>query len=121
MTNAEFNKQFCERTFEFARNIVFLIERLPYNTVTKKLGYQLCGSGTSVAANWRAFCRARSKNELFAKVCIVVEEADETVFWLQLLSTTSFGDKQKIQDLIHEASELLRITSTIKNKLYPPK
>lgn len=119
MTNAEFNNQFCDRTKAFAIEIVHLIEDLPFATSTKVLGNQLCKSGTSIGANFRAFCRARSKNERFAKICIVVEEADETLYWLDLLFQSKYGNKEHLKVLGNECLEILKVTSQIKNALFP--
>ncbi len=66
-------------------------------------------SGTSVTANYRAVCRARSKAEFIAKVGVVVEEADETVFWLELLGETEIVEQKKLMNLLLEANELLAI------------
>ena len=66
-------------------------------------------SGTSVAANYRAVCRARSNAEFISKIGVVVEETDETVFWLELLVDTEIIDIQKMESLINEANELLAI------------
>lgn len=85
MTNEEFNEQFSVRSREFAVAILLFVESLPFNTATKVLGTQLLRSGTSVGANFRAFRRSRSQNERFAKICIVVEEADETLYWFDLI------------------------------------
>ncbi len=84
MTNAEFNNLFCDRTQRFAIRILQFVESLPFNTSTKVMGTQLLKAGTSVGANYRAFTRARSQNERFSKICIVVEEGDETPYWLDL-------------------------------------
>lgn len=73
------------------------------------MGRQLLRSGTSVAANYRAACRARSKAEFISKIGTVVEEADETVLWLELLEDTHVVPKAKIDDLLREANELLAI------------
>lgn len=66
-------------------------------------------SGTSVAANYRAVCRARSKAEFISKMGVVVEEADETVFWLELLGETGVIRTDRTKDLLKEANELLAI------------
>ncbi len=66
-------------------------------------------SGTSVASNYRAVCRARSKAEFIAKIGVVVEEADETVFWLELLVETGIVDASRMGPLLAEANELLAI------------
>ena len=73
------------------------------------MGRQVLRSGTSVAANYRAVCRARSKAEFISKIGIVVEEADETVLWLELLVDTRVVAKNKMDDLLKEANELLAI------------
>jgi four helix bundle protein len=109
---------FCERTQRFASRIIQFVESLPFNTTTKVLGHQLCKAGTSVGASFRAFSRARSHNERFSKICIVVEEADETPYWLDLFMTSQFGDKDEIKSLSIEALEILKVTSKIKNSLY---
>lgn len=71
------------------------------------IGNQILRSGTSVAANYRAVCRARSRAEFIAKMGIVVEEADETVFWLELLVDTGIVAANKLEELNKEANELL--------------
>lgn len=70
-------------------------------------------SGTSVAANYRAVCRARSVAEFIAKIGVVVEEADETVLWLELLIETEIINLQKMESLINEANELLAIFAAL--------
>ena len=119
MDNAEFNSLVCERTFAFAKMILHYVEDLPFNTSTKVTGGQLLRAGTSVGANFRAFCRGRSKNEKFSKICIVVEEADETLYWLKLFESSKYGNKEEIIAMYKEGDEILKITSSIKNGLYP--
>ena len=85
MTNAEFNEPSRRRTQQFAVRTLKFIESLPFNTATKIMTYQFGKSGTSIGVNFRAFCRGRSKNEKYSKICIIVEEADECIYWLQLL------------------------------------
>ena len=95
-----------DRTKKFAVRIVRVYRALPYKSDAQVLGKQLIRSGTSVAANYRAACRARSKAELIAKIGIVVEEADETVFWLEMLSDCEIVEPKKLQPLLAEAHEL---------------
>lgn len=76
------------------------------------IGKQLLRSGTSVGANYRAACRARSKAEFIAKVGIVLEEADEAVFWLELLLESGIARSPQLEDLIQEANELTAIFVT---------
>jgi four helix bundle protein len=94
MTNAEFNEQFRRRTQQFAVRTLQFIGSVPFNTATKIMTYQLGQSGTSVGANFRAFCRGRSKNEKYSKICIVVEEADECIYWLDIFEESEYGHKK---------------------------
>lgn len=119
MTNAEFNEQFRRRTQQFAVRALKFIESIPFNTATKIMTYQFGKSGTSVGANFRAFCRGRSKNEKYSKVCIVVEEADECIYWLELFVDTDYGDKNELKWLSIEALEILKVCSKIKSSLSP--
>jgi len=98
-----------DRTKQFAIRIVKLFRSLPKTEEGKIIGRQILRSGTSVAANYRAVCRARSKAEFIAKIGVVVEEADETVFWLELLGETHVMDPNKLVNLLAEANELLAI------------
>ena len=118
MTNEEFNESFRNRTKTFAIEIIKFLETVPYNSATRVMSFQLGKAGTSVGANFRAFCRSRSNKERFAKICIVVEEADETSFWLDLFSGTNYGDKNCLVHLIAEGIEILKISSSIKNSMY---
>ena len=73
------------------------------------IGYQLLRSGTSVAANYRAACRARSRADFVSKMGVVVEEADESVFWLEMLADTNVLPTSRLAALVREANELLAI------------
>jgi four helix bundle protein len=99
-------EQLRNRTKEFALRIVRLFRALPHSQEAQIMGKQLLRSGTSVGANYRAACRARSKAEFIAKLGVVVEEADESAFWLELLIETGTFKKEKMEDLLKEASEL---------------
>jgi four helix bundle protein len=98
-----------ERTKQFAISIIKLFRVLPRTDEARVIGRQVLRSGTSVAANYRAACRARSKAEFVAKLGIVVEEADETVFWLELLVDAQVIRHAQIADVVTEANELLAI------------
>lgn len=97
------------RSKGFAIRVVKLSQALPNTREAWVLGKQVLRSGTSVAANYRGACRARSKPEFIAKIGIVVEEIDETVFWLELLIETGIVTKKRMAALLAEASELLAI------------
>lgn len=97
------------RTKKYAIQIVRMSQSLPKTNEARVIGNQLLRSGTSMAANYRATCRARSRAEFLAKLGIVVEEADETVFWLELLTEAGITACNHTQDLLKEANELLAI------------
>lgn len=111
------------RTKQFAIRIVRLFRALPKSEEARIIGIQVLRSGTSVAANYRAVCRARSNAEFIAKIGVVVEEADETVFWLELLIETEIVGLNLMSDLLDEANELLAIfaASQITAKSNSPK
>lgn len=106
MTLAE---QLKERTKRFALRIINLVRALPKTEEARLLGRQLLRSGTSVASNYRAVCRARSKAEFISKMGTVVEETDETVFWLELFIDAKIVKKEKMASILQEANELLAI------------
>jgi len=97
------------RTKQFAIRIVRLFKSLPKTDEARIIGKQLLRSGTSVAANYRAVGRARSRAEFVSRMGVVVEEADETVFWLELLVDTGVVRKVLMESLLAEANELLAI------------
>ena len=98
-----------ERTKQFALRIIRVIRSLPPGPEARIIGHQLLRSGTSVAANYRAVCRARSRPEFLAKLAIVIEEADESAFWLELLVDAGLVTKTKMKDLASEANQLVAI------------
>lgn len=98
-----------DRTKRFALRIVRLFQHLPNSTEAQVLGKQLLRSGTSVGANYRAAGRARSRAEFVAKIGIVVEEVDETVFWLECLAESGIVPVVQLKELLAEANELLAI------------
>src|ERR1700757_3607839 len=93
----------------FALRIIKLFRSLPNRTDTQVLGKQLLRCGTSVAANYRAVCRARSKAEFIARMGIVAEEADEAVLWLELLIESGILKSELTEGLLNEARELAAI------------
>ena len=100
-----------KRTKQFALRIIKLSRALPKEDEAKVIGRQALRSGTSVGANYRAVCRARSKKEFASKMNVVVEEADETAFWLELLIEGEIVPASRLRLLLNEANELLRICS----------
>jgi four helix bundle protein len=109
MSKSEFAEAFKRRTKKFAIEIIFLYRRLPKTEEAKIIGRQLIKAATSVASNYRAACRGRSDNEFYSKLSIVVEEADETVFWLEVIMEANI---YKVEDIIlKEANEILAVVS----------
>ena len=99
------------RTKHFAIRIIRLFQALPKSAEAQVIGKQLLRSGTSVGANYRAVCRARSKAEFIARIGIVAEEADESVFWLELLEETKILNAKQLEGILKEARELAAIFS----------
>ena len=97
------------RTKKFALRIVKVFQALPRSEDARTLGKQLLRSGTSVAANYRAVCRSRSKAEFLARLGVVVEEIDETVFWLELLVESGIITPVRMGNLQRGANELCAI------------
>jgi four helix bundle protein len=101
--------QLKARTKQFALRIITLVGALPKSIEGRAIASQLVRCGTSVAANYRADCRARSQVEFIAKVGVVLEEADETQFWLELIIEAKLLSVRRVQPLLDEAGELVAI------------
>jgi four helix bundle protein len=101
-----------ERTKAFALRILKLVDALPKSTTGRALGAQLVRSGTSVAANYRAARRAKSTAHFISKLGDVEEEADETLFWLELLEESGLVPAKRLSALTQEANELVAIIVT---------
>jgi len=110
-SNTHFAEAFKKRTKEYAVDIIKFCRDLPKTRETDIINHQLIRCSSSVASNYRAACRARSAKEFYAKLCIVVEEADECVFWLEMLQAINTVNTQ-IEDLIKEGIEILSIAAT---------
>jgi four helix bundle protein len=117
MTAAEYNQLFQKRTKAFALDIIKLIEALPKSTSAFVIGKQLIRSATSVAANYRASCIARSDKERFAKICIVIEETDESLFWLEMLLESRMIEAPLLDPHLREAQELVKVFMSYRTSL----
>lgn len=102
-------KKLLQRTKNFALRVIKLVNALPNNTAGKAIGNQLIRSGTSVAANYRAACRGRSRAEFIAKLGIVEEEADESCLWMELIIEGEIMQEKLVGDLLKEANEITAI------------
>lgn len=117
MKQEDFNELFRNRTKELALSVIKITSGMEYSEALGVIRKQLLRSATSVAANFRAVCRARSKKEVFAKLCIVVEEADETLFWMELLIEGEFILEKEMKEIYQEALEILKVMSAYKKKI----
>ena len=97
------------RTKELTLRVIRLVDALPNSVKGRAIANQVMRSSTSVAANYRAACRARSRAEFIAKIGVVEEEADETAFWLELIIDSKIRSKTQIEPLLKEAGELVAI------------
>jgi four helix bundle protein len=111
MNKLEQAQQLQGRTQRFAADVIRGFSALPRSEETRVIGRQFLRSGTSTAANYRAVCRARSRAEFISKIAVVVEEADETLFWIDLLVDAGVTQKQAVAPLRAECAELLKIFS----------
>ena len=102
-------EQLRSRTKQFALRVLKMFQALPKSDEARVIGRQVLRSGTSVGANYRAVCRARSRKEFISKLAVVIEEADETVFWFELLIEGGIVPERKLTALLAEAEELLAI------------
>jgi len=117
---AEFIERMRDRTKKFAVDVINLCHKLETSTASRVISYQLIKSSTSTAANYRAACRARSQKEFHAKISITVEEADESFFWLNMISDTAINnDKNEVNRLIKESEEILSIVATARKNNNP--
>jgi len=107
-------RELLERTKQFAVRVFKLVGALPQTIQGRAVASQLIRSGTSVAANYRAACRARSKPEFIAKLGVVEEEADESAFWLELIIETDLLSDAKVKALLVEAGEIVAIMASSK-------
>lgn len=108
-------KDLKQRTKEFALRIIKLVESLPRDKISDVIGKQLLRSGTSVGANYRSACRAKSTADFISKMGTVAEEADESIYWMELLIESGLISKDEVDELLDEADQLVAITvSSIK-------
>ena len=113
--------QLKNRTKVFSIAILELVEKLPNTISGRAVANQIIRSGTSVGANYRAVCRARSDREFIAKMSIVIEESDETMFWLEIIIEKQWIDKSEVEVVWKEGNELTAIfvssMKTIKDRM----
>jgi four helix bundle protein len=108
------SKELKERTKKFAIDVVKLVETFPKTNAGFVIGRQLIKSATSVGANYRSACRAKSKKDFISKISIVEEESDESLYWLEIALDLQLGDINKIKMLLDEANQLTAIFTSSK-------
>ena len=103
-------QEFKDRTRRLALRIIHLVDSLPATRTADVIGKQLLRSGTSVGANYRAACRAKSRADLIAKLGIVEEEADESLYWMELLIEAQIVPAARLADLMAETDQIVAMT-----------
>jgi four helix bundle protein len=98
---------FKGRTRQLALEIIQLVESLPRNRAADVIGRQLLRSGTSIGANYRAACRGKSKADVISKLAIVEEEADETIYWMEMLIESKIVQPSRLNLLMKESNEIV--------------
>ena len=107
------------RTKKFAVDVIQFCESLKVSKATYVIIYQLVKSSTSTGANYRAACHARSRKEFFSKICIVVEEIDESKYWLEIIRESNLTEEGiELERLLKEADEISKITGKAKDPIY---
>lgn len=101
---------FKQRTKTFALRVIRLVNALPKTCTVDVIGKQLLRCGTSVGANYRAACGAKSRADFVAKMGIVQEECDESIYWMELIVEAGIVDTERLSDLMSEAKEILSMT-----------
>ncbi len=101
---------FKKRTKQLALRIIKVVDALPKNRTADVIGRQLIRSGTSIGANYRAACRGKSTADVIAKLRIVEEEADESVYWMELLIESGLVSDGRLSELMQETNEIIAMT-----------
>ncbi len=116
MTEKEiFIEKLKSRTKKFAVDTIKICDTLKKVKASSVVTYQIVKSATSTAANYRAACRGRSSREFYSKICIVVEEIDETEYWFEIIKEANLSlDEQELNRLLIESNELVKIMSKVK-------
>lgn len=121
MQNKEqFAEYFRQRTKQVALQCISVCQALPKTMEAGILGKQLIRSATSCAANYRAACRARSRAEFYAKLSIVVEEADESIFWIELIEAAGIYRNPKLEQLTNEITDIIKVMSKARKTISAP-
>jgi four helix bundle protein len=108
-----------KRTRKFGVDVILFCDSLKQKKASSVVTYQLVKSATSIGTNYRAACRGRSQAEFFSKICIVVVEADESIFWLEVIEESDLSnDNTELKRLLIEGTEILKIMTKTKDSTY---
>jgi four helix bundle protein len=108
-----------KRTRKFGVDVILFCDSLKLKKASSVVTYQLVKASTSVGANYRAACRGRSQAEFISKICVVVEESDESVYWLEVIEESNLSnDKSELERLILEGTEILKIMTKTKDSTF---
>ncbi len=118
-SKSEFIESVKFRTKNLVLRHIKLFQALPSTEEAKVIGKQLLRSSSSTGANYRAACRARSKAEFFSKLSVTIEEADESLFWLEILEEAGIMEEKKLSALKSETTEIIKILSKARGSLRP--
>lgn len=118
MDKSVFIEQLKIRTRQFTVDCTQVFRVLPKTEESRIFGKQFLRSASSVGANYRAVCRARSRAEFYAKLSIVIEEADESLFWMEILIATEIMAESKLRKLMLEAEEIVKILSVARKNVH---
>jgi four helix bundle protein len=111
LAKEEFIEEFKRRTKQYVLRSIRVFQALPATEEARIIGKQFLRAASSTGANYRAACRARSKAEFFAKLSITIEEADESLFWMEVLTEANIMTQNKMASLMQEATEIVKILS----------
>ncbi|GAB3982217.1 four helix bundle protein [Spirosoma terrae] len=107
----EFIEDFKKRTKDFVLRSIRVFQALPQTDEARIIGRQFLRSASSTGANYRAVCRARSKAEFYAKLSVTVEEADESLFWMEIMAEAKIIPTNRLESLMQEATEIIKVLS----------
>ena len=117
MEAEQFNQNIRSRTLDLSLKIYHLIKKKEISGLSKHVAIQLLRSASSVAANYRSATRGRSDAEFYSKICVVVEECDETQFWIEYLIRIDFFSVNEVKDIKGEADQLTKLFTSIKQTM----
>ena len=112
-----YNQIFAKRLKDLSVDLINQLSELAYSEKVSVIRKQVFRSSSSSAANYRAMCRARSIKERYSKICIVVEEADETLFWIEFMQDLKMFSESTLNNWFKEAEEIVKATSSYKKHL----